>query len=61
MKKVGDMFESDVAIYKILKETNCKFYIERTNKYNHPFAPNKKWVNQVWKNCFYTDKLKKIR
>jgi len=57
--KVGDVYEGELAIFKIINETKCKYDIERTNKPNHPCSPNKKWVERVWKNCFHVDKLRK--
>lgn len=60
MIKVGDVYESDVAIYKVVGETRCKWRIQRVNKSNHP-VPNKEFMPcLVWKNCFSVKNLRLI-
>ena len=62
MINVGDIYESDVATYEIVRETPCKWYIKRTNKNNHPCSPNKEFpVRGTWKKIFHVDNLKKIK
>jgi hypothetical protein len=61
MVEVGDVYESEIAIYKIVRESKCKWFIERTNKATAPFSPAYTFpVCGYWKKSFFADKLKKI-
>ena len=58
---IGETYESDVAIYKIVRESKFKWFIERTNKENHPCSPNKTFpICGYWKKATFFDRLKKI-